>query len=47
MASEYVKQQTRKIVESCNKLQDMETDESIRNELSKIKQYCSTIESQI
>lgn len=47
MASEHVKQQAKKIVESCNKLQNMETDEAIRNELSKIRQYCQTIESQI
>jgi hypothetical protein len=47
MASPQVKQQAQKIVESCNKLQNMETDEAIRNELSKIKQYCATIESQI
>ncbi|WP_158606864.1 hypothetical protein [Paenibacillus ginsengarvi] len=47
MASQQVKQQAQKIVESCNKLQNMETDEAIRNELSKIKQYCSVIENQI
>lgn len=47
MASHQVKEQAQKIVESCNKLQNMTTDEAIRNELSKIKQYCSSIENQI
>jgi hypothetical protein len=47
LASEHVKQQAQKIVESCGKLQNMTTDEAIRNELSKIKQCCQSIESQI
>ncbi|WP_158289295.1 hypothetical protein [Paenibacillus flagellatus] len=47
MASHQVKEHAQKIVESCNKLQNMTTDEAIRNELSKIKQYCSSIENQI
>lgn len=47
MASPQVREQAKKIMESCNKLQHMTTDEAIRNELSKIKQYCSSIENQI
>lgn len=47
MASPQVKNQAEKIVESCNKLQNMTTDEAIRNEIMKIKQYCASIESEI
>ncbi|GAA3402350.1 hypothetical protein ACFFNY_04105 [Paenibacillus hodogayensis] len=47
MASQQVKQQAQKIAESCSKLQNMVTEDAIRNEVSKIKQYCATIESQI
>lgn len=47
MSSSRVKEEARKIQESCSKLQNMTTESDIRNELEKIKQYCSVIESQI
>lgn len=47
MASDKVKQQAEKIVESCGKLQNMTTDEAIHNEITKIKEYCRMIENQI
>jgi hypothetical protein len=47
VASDQVKRHAEKIMESCGKLQNMTTDEAIRNELSKIKEYCREIESQI
>lgn len=47
MAGEHVKEQAEKIIESCSKLKNMTTDEAIHNEISKIKQYCQMIESQI
>lgn len=47
MASAQVKEQAQKIAESCGKLQNMTTEADIRNELSKIREYCEIIESQI
>lgn len=47
MSSRNVKEQADKIQESCSKLQHMTTEGDIRNELEKIRQYCSMIESQI
>ncbi|WP_158560350.1 hypothetical protein [Paenibacillus contaminans] len=47
MASTAVKEQTRKIQESCNKLQNTTGEMDIRNEVEKIKQACSVIESQL
>lgn len=47
MSSSRVKEEARKIQESCSKLQNMSTESDIRNELEKIKQYCTAIESQI
>lgn len=47
MASDQVKHQAQKIQESCGKIQHMTDETHIRNELEKIKQYCTLIESQI
>lgn len=47
MASSRVQDEARKIRESSDKIQHMTDEGNIRNELEKIKQYCSVIESQI
>lgn len=47
MSSNRVQEEARKIQESCSKLQNMTTESDIRNEIEKIKQYCTIIESQI
>lgn len=47
MASSRVKEHAQKIQECCSKLEHMTTEGDIRNELEKIKQYCSVIEAQI
>lgn len=47
MSSSRVKEEAQKIQESCSKLVNMTTESDIRNEVEKIKQYCTAIESQI
>lgn len=47
MSSSRVKEHAVKIQECCNKLQHMTVESDIRNEIEKIKQYCTVIESQI
>jgi hypothetical protein len=47
MSSSRVVEEAKKIQESCSKLQNMTQEGDIRNELEKIKQYCSAIEAQI
>lgn len=47
MSSSRVKEQAVKIQECCSKLQHMTTEGDIRDELEKIKQCCTIIESQI
>lgn len=47
MSSSHVREEAKKIQESCSKLQNMTHEGDIRNELEKIKQCCTAIESQI
>lgn len=47
MASNRVQEEARKIQESSSKLQHMTTESDIKNELEKIRQYCTDIEARI
>lgn len=47
MASNAVREEARKIQEASSKLQHMSTESDIKNELEKIRQYCTAIEARI
>jgi hypothetical protein len=47
MSSNIVREEARKIQEASGKLQHMTTESDIKNELEKIRQYCTAIEARI